>query len=353
MRRLTRTLAAIGAVGALALAGCSDADDDEIVIGVALPQQTSENWVLAEDLFNDGLSDAGYTPIVQFGNSGVTEQQNQIEAMIEQGAQVIVIGSIDGSQLSTQLAAAKAEGIHIIAYDRLLTNTEDVDIYVAFDNFEVGVKQGTALLEGLAERAGDSPWNVELVGGSPDDANSLGFFNGAMSVLEPAINDGTIVIPSGQTTFEQVATQGWLSENVQSRFDTIMSGTYTGIELDGVLSPNDTLARGVLNSVEQAGEATPVITGQDSEVESVRLILEGVQYSTIYKDTRTLVAETIRTVEAYVNGDEPEVNNTEDYDNGVKIVPAYLLEPVIVTQENAVEVYTGDPVLDPVLAEFE
>lgn len=369
MKISMRGAAAFAAVGAIALAGCSsdrggDTDpttsstagaaggevciEEGAAIGVALPQKTSENWVLAEQLFNDGLTEAGFEPIVQFGNSGVTEQQNQISAMLEQDAQVIVVGAIDGSQLGSQLEAAHAAGAPVIAYDRLVLNTDAVDAYIAFDNFRVGELQGEALLQGLAERKGEGPYNIELIAGSSDDANSTPFFEGAMSVLQPKIDDGTLTVVSGQTTFEQAATAGWQAQNAQSRMDTIMSGSYSGdTELHGILSPNDTLARAALTSVDQAGKDTPVITGQDSEVESVTSIVAGEQYSTIYKDTRELVAQTIASIEELAACGEIPVNDTEQYDNGVKVVPAFLLDPKIVTQENAAEVYADDATLGP------
>jgi putative multiple sugar transport system substrate-binding protein len=366
MKKLTAALVAAGAAGALLLTGCSSerggssteetAGSSEssgggfaadATIGVALPQKTSENWVLAEQLFNDGLKEAGFDPIVQFANSGVTEQQNQIQAMVEQGASVIVVGAIDGSQLGSQLESAVDSGASVIAYDRLVKNTDAVDMYVAFDNFQVGVLQGEALLQGLAERKGGGPYNIELIAGSPDDANSTPFFEGAMSILQPKIDDGTLVVVSGQTSFEQVATQGWKAENAQKRMDTILSGTYADTELHGVLSPNDTLGRAALTSVAQAGKDTPVVTGQDSEVESVKSIVAGEQYSTIYKDTRELVAQTIKEIQALQKGEEPEINDTESYDNGVKVVPSFLLTPLIVTQENAAEVYKDDQTLFP------
>ncbi|WP_282944800.1 substrate-binding domain-containing protein [Cellulomonas endometrii] len=365
MKKLTAALVAAGAAGALLLTGCSSERGGsteetaggtteetsgfaaDATIGVALPQKTSENWVLAEELFNDGLEEAGFTPIVQFANSGVTEQQNQIQAMVEQGASVIVVGAIDGSQLGTQLESAADSGAKIIAYDRLVKNTEAVDMYVAFDNYQVGVLQGEALLQGLAERKGAGPYNIELIAGSPDDANATPFFEGAMSVLQPKIDDGTLVVVSGQTSFEQIATQGWKAENAQKRMDTILSGSYTDTELHGVLSPNDTLGRAALTSVAQAGKDTPVVTGQDSEVESVKSIVSGEQYSTIYKDTRELVAQTIKEIQMLQKGEDAEINDTESYDNGVKVVPSFLLTPLIVTQENAADVYANDETLFP------
>ncbi len=365
MKKFAKVATVLAAAGALALTGCGGGRTETpaasggattaaagfekgAVIGAAMPQKTSENWVLAEQLFNDGLKAAGYEPSVQFANGGVTEQQNQITAMIEKGAKVLIIGALDGSQLGTQLADAKAKGITVIAYDRLLTNTEDVDYYVAFDNFKVGQLQGQALLDGLAARKGDKKkWNVELIAGSPDDNNAQVFFNGAMDVLKPKIDDGTLTVLSKQTTFEQVNTQGWKAENAQKRMDTVLSGFYGKADLDGILSPNDTLARAAMASVDAANKPLPVVTGQDSEVESVKSIMAGKQYSTIFKDTNKLVAQAITMVNDLQAGKTPEVNDTESYDNGVKVVPSYLIAPVIVTKENAAEVYANDKTLAP------
>jgi putative multiple sugar transport system substrate-binding protein len=353
--------AAVAAIAALALTGCGRSESpsgggsgsaggfpQDSSIGVALPQKTSENWVLAEKLFNDGLKGAGFKADVQFANGGVSEQQNQISAMVTKGAKVIIVGAIDGSQLGTQLKQAKDSGATIIAYDRLLLNTENVDYYVAYDNFKVGVLQGQALLEGMKAKKPSGPYNIELFAGSPDDANAKVFFDGAMSVLKPKIDDGTLKVLSGQTGFEQAVTQGWKAENAQRRADTLLTGSYGSASLDGVLSPNDTLARAVLTSVKAAGKPTPVITGQDSEVESVKSILANEQYSTINKDTRKLVEHAITMVKDLQAGKKPEVNDDKSYNNKVKTVPAYLLEPVIVTAANVKTAYKDDPVLGPI-----
>jgi putative multiple sugar transport system substrate-binding protein len=224
----------------------------------------------------------------------------------------------------------------VIAYDRLIENTEAVDYYAAFDNFKVGNLQGQALLDGLAERAGhEAPYNVELFSGSTDDANSAVFFDGAMEVLQPKIDDGTLKVVSGQTEIAQTATDGWLPENAQNRMDTILTSSYSGdTVLDGVLSPNDTLARAIITSVQQAGKPVPVVTGQDSEVESVKSIMEGVQYSTIFKDTSKLADTAATMVDAVLKGQTPETNDTTTYNNKVKVVPAYLHESIIITKEN-------------------
>lgn len=385
MKRIATAVVALGASAMLALSGCASSDRgpastsaapststsasastpanaNQITlgtgfaagskIGVSLPQKTSENWVLAEGLFTEQLKAAGFDPIVQFANGGAPEQQNQISAMIEQGVKLLIVGAVDGSQLTSQLAAAKAAGIPVIAYDRLLTNTDAVDMYMAYDNFKVGVLQGTALLEGLGKSAKKSPWNIELISGSPDDANSKPFFEGAMSILQPKIDDGTLKVVSGQVTQQQTATAGWKAENAQKRMDAILSANYQGdVSLDGVLSPNDTLARAALTAVKSAGKPNPVITGQDSEVESVKLVQQGVQYSTIDKDTKKFVTKVVEYITTIASGKPVEVNDTKSYNNGVKVVPAYLLTPVIVTKDNVCTEYAADTAAGKAAAE--
>jgi len=224
-------------------------------------------------------------------------------------------------------------------------------MYVAYDNCEVGKLQGTALLEGL-DKKGAGPFNIELIAGSPDDANSKPFFECAVQVLQPRIDDGSLKIPSGQLTQQQVGTDGWLAANVQKRFDAILSGFYTdGTKLDGILSPNDTLGRAAITSVEAAGMAIPVVTGQDSEEESVRWVADGKQYSTINKDTNTLVAEVINIVKMLQQGQEVPYNDTSSYDNGVKVVPAYLLTPKIITKDNVCSGYAADTAAGKAAAE--
>ncbi len=362
MRKLTRAMA-LTAVAALALAGCGRDDSSDSggsgggsgekfpgdsLIGVSLPQKTSENWVLAENLFKTDLGSAGFKADVQFANGGVSEQQNQIQSMVTKGAKVIVVGAIDGSQLGTQIKAAKDAGAVVIAYDRLLKNTDAVDYYIAYDNYKVGVLQGNALLEGMKKKKPNGPYNIELFAGSPDDANAQVFFDGAMSVLKPQIDAGTLKVLSGQKSFNQVVTQGWKAENAQKRMDTLISGSYSSATLDGVLSPNDTLARAIMTSTKAAGKPLPIVTGQDSEVESVKSIVAGQQYSTINKDTRNLVKATITMIQAVQKGQEPAINDTKSYNNGVKVVPAQLLPPMIVTKDNVKEAYANDPTLSKI-----
>ncbi|MEO3825642.1 sugar-binding protein [Actinomadura sp. B10D3] len=364
MRSLFTKALAVGAAVTLALSAASCSNEREgssgggdgekgfpkdSLIGVALPAKTSENWVLAGDLFTSGLKQAGFKADVQYAGASTTvaDQQAQISSMVTKGAKVIVIGATDAAQLSTQVAQAKQSGAIVIAYDRLITNTKDVDYYIAFDNFKVGQLQGQALLDGMKAKKAKGPWTIELFSGSPDDNNSAVFFEGAMSVLKPLIDKGEVKVGSGQTDIKQTAIQGWKAENAQQRMDSLLTSTYSKTNVDGVLSPNDTLARAILTSVKGAGKPLPVVTGQDSEVESVKSIMAGEQYSTINKDTRKLVAETVNMVKSLQSGEKPQINDTKSYNNGVKVVPAFLLPPVIVTKENAGQAYADDPKLAP------
>jgi putative multiple sugar transport system substrate-binding protein len=361
MRKIAIATVAVAAAAALALSGCSSRGSGgdastaagfakHSTIGVALPTKTSENWVLAGGLFTDGLKSAGFKPDVQYaGASGaVADQQSQIQSMITNGAKVVIIGAVDGGQLAAQAKAAHDAGATVIAYDRLILNSPNVDYYVAYDNEKVGELQGQALLDGMAKRFPDKKnYNIELFSGSPDDANSKVFFDGAMKILQPKIDDGTLKVVSGQTDIKQTATQGWLPANAQTRMDTLLAANYGSVELDGVLSPNDTLARAIITSVQGAGKPVPVVTGQDSEPESVKSIMAGIQYSTINKDTRNLVKQAIAMVTDLQKGKKPETNDDKSYNNGVKVVPAFLLKPVIVTKENAAEAYANDPTLEP------
>lgn len=364
MRKLAITTTAVAMVALAALSGCSSRTTTtdtgssaapaagfaaDATIGVALPSKTSENWVLAGGLFEDGLKKAGFKGDVQYAGASTTvkDQQDQISSMVTKGAKVIIIGAADGSQLGTQVKDAHDAGAIVIAYDRLILNTADVDYYVAYDNFKVGELQGQALLDGMKAKKASGPYNIELFSGSPDDANAAVFFNGAMSVLQPKIDDGTVVVGSGQVDVKQTATQGWKAENAQSRMDSLITSTYGSKELDGVLSPNDTLGRAIITSVKAAGKPIPVVTGQDSEVESVKSIMAGEQYSTINKDTRALVAKAIEMAQTLQKGEKVATNDDKSYNNGTKVVPAFLLAPVIVTKENAAAAYANDPTLEP------
>lgn len=314
------------------------------LIGVAMPTQTSERWIADGNSVKEGLEALGFEVDLQFANDDIPTQTQQIDQMITKGAKILIIAAIDGTALTGQLEAAAADGIRVIAYDRLIRDSANVDFYVTFDNYNVGVQQATSLLIGLgllnedgSEGSVTGPFNVELFAGSLDDNNAFFFWNGAIDTLEPYFEAGTLVVPSGQTNIEQAAILRWQQETAQRRMEDLLTGAYSGdTELHGVLAPYDGLSRGIITALQNAGfpatisEGFPVVTGQDAEIASVKLIADDVQFSTIFKDTRKLAAQAVVAVAAYMAGDEPEANDTETYDNGVKVVPSYLLESDIV-----------------------
>lgn len=317
------------------------------IVGVAMPTQQSERWIADGDNVRSQLEALGYSVDLQYANDDIPTQVSQIENMISSGAEALIIASIDGTTLTDVLAQAGDAGIPVIAYDRLINGSPNVDYYTTFDNFQVGVQQATSLLTGMGvvdengERTDEAgPLNVELFAGSPDDNNATFFWDGAMSVLEPLIEEGVLEVPSGQTEFEQAAILRWLPETAQERMENILT-VIGDTELDGVLSPYDGLSIGIISALTSGGystDALPVITGQDAEVGSVQSIIAGEQYSTIFKDTRLLAEQAVAMVDSILNGEEPEVNDTETYDNGDHIVPSYLLESTIVTVDNYEEV---------------
>ena len=311
-------------------------------IGVSLPWLGTQNWKEAEEMFTAQLEEAGYTPIVQAADQKVAQQQQQIESMIENGAKVIVVGPVDGSQLGSVLENAKEAGVYVIGYDRLLENTTGVDGVVQFGSVKTGELQAQALLQGLEELKGEAPYNIELFGGGPADPNAPNFFKGAMSILQPKIDDGTLVVVSGQTDFTQCATVDWDNAKAQSRMDSLLAGNYSDKEIDGVLCPNDGIARACITACENAGQDIPVVSGLDAENESVEWVWSGRQYSTVAKPTEDLVAETIDIINSLQAGNGmPSTDVTAD--NGVIEVPIYELPPVVVTKDNAKEVFANDP----------
>jgi putative multiple sugar transport system substrate-binding protein len=326
-------------------AGAGDAQG--ALIGVTMPTRSSERWISDGDNLKKQLEALGYQVDLQYAEDKIPTQTQQLDNQITKGAKLLIIASIDGTAITTQLENAKANKIPVIAYDRLIRNSPNVDYYATFDNFKVGVQQATSLLTGLKVlkpdgSAGDAkgPFNIELFAGSPDDNNATFFFNGAMSVLKPKIDDGTLVVKSKQTDFKTVAILRWQAKTAQDRMENLLTSTYrSGAKVDGVLSPYDGLSIGILSALKSNGYGTsaqpyPIVTGQDAEQASVKSILRNEQYSTIYKDTRELAKTTVEMADAVLKGQTPKTNNTTDYDNGVKVVPSQLLESVIVDKSN-------------------
>ena len=311
-------------------------------IGVSLPWLGTQNWKEAEEMFKTELEAAGFKPIIQAADNKVPTQQQQIESMIQNGAKVIVVGPIDGTQLGAVLEEAKAAGVYVIGYDRLLENTTGVDGVVQFGSVKTGELQAQALLDGLKAMKGEGPWNIELFGGGPADPNAPNFFKGALSVLQPLIDDGTLTVVSGQTDFTQCATMDWDNAKAQARMDSLLSGFYSDKEIHGVLSPNDGIARAIITSCEQAGQEIPAISGLDAENESVEWVWSGRQYSTIAKPTDALVAQTIEIIKSLQAGNGMPATDVQ-VNNGKIDVLVYELPPVVVTKDNAKEVFANDP----------
>jgi putative multiple sugar transport system substrate-binding protein len=351
-------LATLAAGSMLALAACSggagggDGEGDGGLIGVSMPTKSSERWIQDGDAVKEQLEEQGFSVDLQYAEDDIPAQVSQVENMITKGAEALIIAAIDGTTLSEVLQTAADAEIPVIAYDRLIRDSENVDYYASFDNFVVGQQQAWSVLNGLGlteldgtpiEGAPAGPFNIELFAGSLDDNNAFFFFDGAMDVLQPLIDDGTLVVKSGQTDIEQVATLRWDGETAQSRMEDILTADYSdGSTVNAVLSPYDGISRGIISALTDAGysvgEGWPIISGQDAEINSVQAINRGEQYATIFKDTRELATVAVDMATALLQGEEPEVNNTEDYDNGVKVVPSYLLDPVIVVKENINEV---------------
>jgi putative multiple sugar transport system substrate-binding protein len=257
---------------------------------------------------------------------------------VTKGDKILVVAAIDGTALGDVLQTAQDSDIKVISYDRLIRETKAVDYYTTFDNEKVGVLQAQSLVDGLKAK-GAGPYNVELFAGSPDDNNATFFWNGAMSVLQPMIDSGDMKVVSGQTKFDQAAILRWDPATAQKRMEDILTKSYTQETVDGVLSPYDGLSLGIIAALKSngyggGGKPLPVVTGQDAEVQSVKSIMAGEQYSTIFKDTRDLAKVTVDMIKAIGAGKEPKVNDTETYDNGVKVVPSYLLDPVPVTKDD-------------------
>ncbi|MCL6586598.1 MAG: sugar-binding protein [Anoxybacillus sp.] len=325
-----------------ALAACNGKETggkgDAGFVGISMPTKSSERWISDGENMVKEFEKLGYKTDLQYAEDVVENQVSQIENMITKGVNVLVIAPIDGEALTDVLEKAHKQGIKVISYDRLIKNSKYVDYYATFDNFKVGVLQGSYIEQKLGLKDGKGPFNIELFAGSPDDNNAYFFFDGAMSVLKPYIDSGKLVVRSGQTKFDQVATLRWDGATAQARMDNLLSAHYTNAKVDAVLSPYDGISIGIISSLKGvgygSGKPMPVITGQDAELASVKSIIAGEQTQTVFKDTRELAKKAVEMADAVLKGNKPEVNDTKTYNNGVKIVPSYLLEPVSVDISN-------------------
>ena len=338
-RRTTlKALTAALALGFSLVAPMAQAQDKGTV-GVAMPTKTSTRWVSDGKSMVAALAAKGYKTDLQYADDDIPNQLAQIENMVTKGVKMLVIASIDGTTLSDVLQKAADKGIKVVAYDRLIVGSKNVDYYTTFDNFQVGVLQAQSLEKALHLKEGKGPFNIELFGGSADDNNAFFFYDGAMSVLQPYIDKGKLVVQSKQTGMNKVSTLRWDGAVAQARMDNLLSAYYGNKRVDAVLSPYDGLSIGILSSLKGVGYGSasqpfPFVSGQDAEVPSVKSIIRKEQYSTIFKDTRELAKVTANLVDAVLSGKKPEINDTKTYNNKVKVVPSYLLKPVAVDASN-------------------
>ncbi|MCQ2522920.1 MAG: sugar-binding protein [Lachnospiraceae bacterium] len=336
MKKKFLALALAATMVASLFAGCGKAAGSDNKVGVAMPTKDLQRWNQDGSNMQKELEAKGYKVDLQYASNDIATQVSQIENMINSGCKVLVIASIDGDSLGTVLEQAKEKGIKVIAYDRLIMNSDAVSYYATFDNYMVGTKQGEYIKNSLALDTAEGPFNIEIITGDPGDNNARFFYGGAMDVLQPYIDNGKLVVKSGQIDFATVATANWSTENAQNRFDAIISANYAdGTQLDAVLASNDSTAMGVTNSLEaNYTGAWPLITGQDCDVANVKNMIAGKQSMSIFKDTRTLAVKTVEMVDAILKGTDAPVNDTKTYDNGTGIIPSYLCEPVFADVNN-------------------
>lgn len=346
MKKLLSTILAlsmsISLIGCGSTGGTSEGggDSDGKTVGIALPTKSSQRWIDDGDNMKKQFEDMGYTVDMQYAEDVVENQVAQIENMITKGVDVLVIASIDGEVLTDVIAKAADLEIPVIAYDRLIRGSEHISYYATFDNFQVGVLQGNYIIEKLGLDKGEKgPFNIELFGGSPDDNNAYFFYDGAVSVLQPYIDNGSLVVRSEQMGMDKVSILRWDGATAQTRMDNLITTYYSTEKVDAVLSPYDGISIGILSSLKAVGygsaeQPLPIVTGQDAEIPSVKSIIAGEQTQTVFKDTRVLAEKTVKMVEAVLKGEEAEVNDTTTYDNGKKVVPSFLCDPVSVDIEN-------------------
>ncbi len=314
-------------------------------VGVAMPTQSSERWI------NDGanmkaqLEALGYTVDLQYAEDDVQAQVSQIENLVAKGVDCLVVAAVDSAALVNALAQAKAAGIPVIAYDRLLMDTDAVSYYATFDNKAVGTLMAQYVEEkmDLANAAAQGKtYNVELFMGSPDDNNAYFVYDGIMEVIQKYIDSGVLVCQSGQIDFQSNNTLRWSQEAAQQRCENILTANYADKTLDIAITAYDGLAYGVRSAVEGAGykvgEKWPLITAQDAETMACKNILSGHQTMSICKDTKILAQKCVTMVQAVLEGSEPEINDTTQYNNNVLTVPSYLCVPVAVDKDNLKEV---------------
>ena len=316
-------------------------------VGILMPETHVNRWVRDGSSLKAAVEKKGLSAEVAYGDADQSKQNRQIEDFITKGARVLIIGSVNEGAAEA-VSRAHDEGVQVIAYDRLITNSDKYDYYITFDNFKVGQFQGEGIVSALKLDSMAGPYNIALFSGALTDNNARYFFDGAMNILTPYIESGQLVIggpaplKSSDSNWSQITTENWLPEKAQARMENLLSGALSNIVLDAVLAPNDTLARAIITALEQDSNyatSLPVITGQDAEALSIKWIRQGKQTMTVFKDTRKLAQGAADLAVALEKGDKvPVIANTrvdkQTYNTGLKTVTSYLLGPVNVTKDN-------------------
>lgn len=327
----------------------ADTSSKNFKIGISMPTKSLERWNRDGSYLQEQFTALGYEAELTYSDNDSDQQVNDIQNLIADGVDLLVIAAIDGETLSTVLQDAKAQNIPVISYDRLIMNTDAISYYVSFDNYTVGKLQGQYIVDTLdLENAGDKTFNLEITAGDPADNNAKYFYNGAMDVLNPYIEKGTLKVLSGQTKFEEVATAAWDTATALDRMQNILASYYAdGAQLDVCLCSNDSTALGVTQAIESdyAGSNTPIITGQDGDVANLKNLLDGKQSMTVYKAVANEAVVTVALAQEILAGNTPDETltskfdceatyDTTSYDNGTGIIPSYLLVPDVVTKDN-------------------
>ena len=304
-------------------------------VGVSMPTKDLQRWNQDGENMKNLLEEAGYEVDLQFASNDVQQQLNQVTNMINNGAKVVIISAVEGSSLGSALDLAKEKGVTVIAYDRLLMESDAVSYYATFDNYKVGTVQGTYIKEALDLDNAAGPFNLEVTAGDPGDNNALYFYQGAIDVLKPYIDAGKLVVKSGQLEFADVATPTWKTEVAQNRATSVLANYADGSDIDAWLCSNDSTALGVINALEDNYDGKwPIITGQDCDKSNVKKMIEGKQSMSVFKDTRTLAAQVVKMVGQILKGEEVDVNDNETYNNNVIVVPSFLCAPVFADANN-------------------
>ena len=347
MKKALALILALVMVFALASTSVAYADDAHKV-GISMPTKSLERWNRDGAYLKEQFEAAGFEVELTYSDNDAVQQNNDIANMIADGVEVLVIVAIDSDSLSAVLKDAEDAGILVIAYDRLINNA-NVAYYVSFDNYTVGVLQAQYVIDKLdLENAGDKTYNIEFTAGDPADTNAAYFFNGAKDTLQKYLDAGTLNVVSGQTEFEQVATPSWSTENALNRFQNILASYYAdGTVLDIALCSNDSTALGVAQAItsDYAGSNAPIVTGQDGDIANLKNIVDGVQTMTVYKNVSDEAGVTLVVAQELLAGNTPDAStcakfsadaafDTETYDNGLGVVPSFLLVPYSIDKNN-------------------